>query len=398
VWLAGQGQYGINHRFQIRGFLSGGYAYILDAKHTRWWHHVAPWAGYIPHQILALVLLGYVQSKSPKYSHRFRWFNWAFLLLNGFFIMLKYTQTSLTYNGLSMHLSLGWGVGTVAIYLCVVSCMYITTRGVCFGRCKRCKFWFKPSLFFKKYHGYYICFAIINDFWYHPFESTPGHLTGILNDLLLLWQMTGIYTHGHRNKYWCLMVECLVLPHSAFIAIDRGTGSSGTFGFGYFLVLVVTQQFLIPMHLAFRILLGVLFLLSCGLTFGLKLQYDCTKCEAIGFGKIWTISWIPMLSYIMAFVAMPALFWLSYLFISRLKNKTGKAVASAIALVLCGAVCFLPYFGLFANFGGGGTSSNYTNAELLGMKLNATRCPDIRCMGYENFTREVPREIDELFS
>ena len=105
--------------------------------------------------------------------------------------MLKYTQTSLTYNGLSMHLSLGWGVGTVAIYLCVVSCSYITTRGICFGKGKRCRFWFKPSLFFKKYHGYYICFAIINDFWYHPFESTPGHLLGILNDLMLLWQMTG---------------------------------------------------------------------------------------------------------------------------------------------------------------------------------------------------------------
>ena len=38
---------------------------------------------------------------------------------------------------------------------------------------------------------------------------------------------TGIYTHGHRNKWWCLMVECIVLPHSALIAIDRGTGSSG---------------------------------------------------------------------------------------------------------------------------------------------------------------------------
>ena len=57
------------------------------------------------------------------------------------------------------------------------------------------------------------------------------------------------------------------------------------------MVLVVTQQFLVPMHLAFRVLLAVLFVLSCGLTFGLKLQYDCTKCAAIGFDKIWTISW-----------------------------------------------------------------------------------------------------------
>ena len=64
-----------------------------------------------------------------------------------------------------------------------------------------------------------------------------------------------------------------------------------TFGFGYFLVLVISQQFLVPMHLAFRIFLGVVFVVSLGLTFGLKLQYDCTKCEAIGFGKLWTISW-----------------------------------------------------------------------------------------------------------
>lgn len=96
--------------------------------------------------------------------------------------------------------------------------------------------------FVKKYHGYYISFAIINDFWYHPFEATPGygcaqllrnalrvltaidrHMLGLFNDLLLLWQSSALYHRSHRNKYWTLLLETIVLLHSGIIAIPRDT-------------------------------------------------------------------------------------------------------------------------------------------------------------------------------
>ena len=71
-----------------------------------------------------------------------------------------------------------------------------------------------------------------------------------------------------------------------------------------------------------------------------------------------------------------------------------KVISSAIAVTLCGSLCFVPYFGLFAGRDEG--AANYTAAELLSFQLNATRCPSPRCVGYENFTRDVPLEIDEF--
>ena len=42
-------------------------------------------------------------------------------------------------------------------------------------------------MFMRKYHGYYIAFGVTSDWYYHPLESSPGHLSGIANDLMILW-------------------------------------------------------------------------------------------------------------------------------------------------------------------------------------------------------------------
>ena len=43
------------------------------------------------------------------------------------------------------------------------------------------------AMFMRKYHGYYIAFGVTSDWYYHPLESSPGHLSGIDNDLMILW-------------------------------------------------------------------------------------------------------------------------------------------------------------------------------------------------------------------
>jgi len=164
-----------------------------------------------------------------------------------------------------------------------------------------------------------------------------------------------------------------------------------SFGFGYFLVLVVTQQFLIPMHLALRILLGISFVVSCGIVFGLELQYDCTECTPIGIADIWTVSWIPMLSYAMAFVIMTTMFWICYFPISCIKSQFAKSIITTIAVVVCSALCFTPYIGLFGSF------SSESNSTLPFEYENMT-CPDIRCINYKNFTREVPTNIGDVWT
>jgi hypothetical protein len=59
--------------------------------------------------------------------------------------------------------------------------------GCCAGPCGKDKYWQEIAMFLRKYHAYYIAYGVTNDWYYHPMEASPGHLTGILNDLLFFW-------------------------------------------------------------------------------------------------------------------------------------------------------------------------------------------------------------------
>lgn len=84
-----------------------------------------------------------------------------------------------------------------------------------------------------------MAFGVTNDWYYHPMEATPGHLSGIMNDLLFFWNMITIYTPAHRNKWWCMCCEFAVTLHGPLIALNRG-GGAGMFGFGFTLVFLIT--------------------------------------------------------------------------------------------------------------------------------------------------------------
>jgi len=133
-------------------------------------------------------------------------------------------------------------------------------------------------VFLRRYHGFFISFALLNDFWYHPFESTAGHLLGVLNDVLILRQSVFIYTPAHRNTFWMLALEVCVVPHSGLIAIQRGVftgnGSAGAFGFGFLIFMLLNQIHGKKLNLTRlqKLMLFVLFAVSVTLTYGLGLE------------------------------------------------------------------------------------------------------------------------------
>lgn len=174
------------------------------------------------------------------------------LYINATFIVLKLVTNALTYNAMSAHLPLWFGQGTVFNILLIVMAMQVPVRGMCCGKCKRgcdcgkrdlvCadgKIWTEMATFLRKYHGYYILFGVTNDWYYHPMEATPGHLTGALNDLLFLWQSITMYTPTHRNRWWCIACEYCVTLHGYLIALNRG-GGGAMFGYGFTMVLLCT--------------------------------------------------------------------------------------------------------------------------------------------------------------
>lgn len=146
--------------------------------------------------------------------------------------------------------------------------MQVPVRGMCCGYCRKgcsvggkelCnkgKIFNEMAFFLRKYHGYYMAFGVTNDWYYHPMEASPGHLTGMANDLLIFWQIVTMYTPAHRNKWWCIACEFLVTLHGPLIALGRG-GGAGMFGFGFTVVFMCSGQWGLPLSKATRFVMLV---------------------------------------------------------------------------------------------------------------------------------------------
>lgn len=68
-------------------------------------------------------------------------------------------------------------------------------RGIAFGyptpdqqRKYRGSIWLSPTHLIRKYHGYFIYWAAVYTFWYHPFENTLGHAFGFTHIWLIMLQ------------------------------------------------------------------------------------------------------------------------------------------------------------------------------------------------------------------
>ena len=94
----------------------------------------------------------------------------------------------------------------------------------------------------RKYHGYVFSWAIIYTFWYHPTDSTIGHLAGFFYMFMLFWQSVLIFNRAHRNRWWTITLELLVIPHGVLVAITQPANMWRMFGFGFAAIFILTQM------------------------------------------------------------------------------------------------------------------------------------------------------------
>lgn len=71
--------------------------------------------------------------------------------------------------------------------------------------------------------------------------ETVGHLIGFLYMFFLLLQSCLFYTRAHTNRYWTFFLEVLVLGHALLVAMVQTPRALRQFGFGFALILVITQ-------------------------------------------------------------------------------------------------------------------------------------------------------------
>lgn len=247
------------------------------------------WGLYIAHQFSFWGLIYYAQTRIKKYSTSLHRINYAALVVNAVFILLRVLQTHLWYDGLAQDVSIWSSQASVAILLIWILLMENRTRGMFFG--KSAPISQEIVRFARKYHGYFFSWATVYTFWYHPTIATSGHLVGFLYMFLLLLQGSLFFTRIHINRWWMIFQEVAVLIHGTLVAIMQGNNMWPMFAFGFGGVFVITQMhgLKIPKWTRWSIL-GVYLALALVVYSGRDLT------------MIHQITWIPVIDYLAVFV------------------------------------------------------------------------------------------------
>jgi hypothetical protein len=214
--------------------------YFWKLPEPSFWARVTAWTGYILHQVAIWACIYLAQQKGLKYSDRLHPLNYAALGLNALFILAHLLQTHLFYDGLAQDTHIATSQGSVVVMLVMILIMENQRRGLAFG--VRAPLGQEVMRVLRKYHGYVFSWALIYTFWYHPMESTSGHLVGTLYTTLIMVQGSLFFTRVHVNRWWTMFLEVMVLFHGTMVAIMHGKGAWAQFGFGFAAMFIVTQM------------------------------------------------------------------------------------------------------------------------------------------------------------
>lgn len=236
-------------------WLAGGWlkdVYLLPDQGPTWyvwklpnptiWTRTTAWGLYLLHQVAIWGTIYYAQTRVKRYSAGLHGVNIAALGINALFIVLHFIQTHIWYDGLAQDVSIFSSQGSVIVLLVWVLLMENQRRGMFFGQ--RLPIAKSITQAARKYHGYVFAWAIVYTFWYHPMESTSGHLIGFIYMFLLMLQGSLMFTRAHVNRWWTLVQEAMVLVHGTLVAWMQ-SGPDGLwpmFFFGFLGLFIITQM------------------------------------------------------------------------------------------------------------------------------------------------------------
>ena len=191
--------------------------YYWKLPERNFWVMFSAWFLYAVHQIFIWITIYSAQKQKYKTSEELKKLNYLSLFGNLFFILLHIIHTQLFYDKTAQDVPIWTSQGSVILMLSIIIVMETPRRGFIFG--KKINFKKEVIRFFRKYHGYYISWALIYTFWFHPATGTLAHIWGFLYMFLLLLQGSLMFTRIHTNKYWTVLLESLVAIHGALVAV-----------------------------------------------------------------------------------------------------------------------------------------------------------------------------------
>jgi len=254
---------------------------------------------YLAHQITVWVLIVRLKNDDRPDTGRIGKYNLLLLIANAVFIVLHLVQTTLFYDALAQFTPVMSSQGSVIVMLVMMLILLNSRRGLFFGK----KVYLPPLgvAATQKIHGFYISWAVVFTFWFHPMESTLGHLLGFFYLFLLMGQMSLARTSWHTKIGWLTFLEVFVAFHGAVVAIISGNGMWPMFFFGFMMMFIVTQLFgLIKSWLAVAGVFATYATLVL-ITYSGALSGFLTG-TSVGWTDIHQITWIPIILYGLVFV------------------------------------------------------------------------------------------------
>lgn len=249
------------------------------------------WASYLAHQLFIWGVIVWAQTNRNKLQDRksMHPVNWIALGGTAAFAILHFAQTAIWYDGLAQNVSVFSSQASVILLLVVVLIIEAPRRGLFFGSGGKPFIGIRPFLI--RYHGYYFSWAVVYTYWFHPMETTWGHLFGFFYTFLLMIQASFVFTRVHTNRWWTLCLEVLVLFHGVVVALIAGQEFWPMFLFGFLMMFIVTQMHGLGLSRMVRWLIGALFIA------GLFFVYS-----ERGWQQLNEVLRIPMIDYLLVFI------------------------------------------------------------------------------------------------
>lgn len=270
--------------------------YYWKLPEKQFWPRLTAWSFYIMHQVVVWLLIYAAQFKKRE---KRGYYGNCLLIANLFFVILHMIQTHIWYDGLAQDVP-GWSSqGSVIVMLVLIFIMDNQRRGLFFKKPIKAL----PLLgdikattrLIRKYHGYFIAWAIVYTFWYHPTVATTGHLIGFFYMFLLFIQMSMIYTPVHMNKYWMFALEIIVLLHGTLVAIAQQGNMWPMFLFGFASLAVITQVYGLGLPKWMIRMIQIIYIVGVIIIYG-----GFTGHKTID--QIHQVLWIPIVEYTLVFV------------------------------------------------------------------------------------------------
>lgn len=271
--------------------------YFWKLPNPNFWSHFTSWGGYILHQVIAWVIL-YLAQKNPKpFDDKLNKYNYWMLGTHVIFFFVHLIQSHIWYDGIAQDVSILASQGSVIIMLVMIMILLNRRRGVLLG--KKLSIPAKVENYVSKNHGYYIMWALVFTYWYHPMEGTMGHLVGFLYMFLLMMQSATFYTRVHLNKYWILFLEFFVLLHGSLVAISTGNGMWPMFAFGFGFMTIFAQVYILKLKKWQYTLLQIIYILL------LLLIYGGLVGDFRTINQVYEVAYIPVTDYVLLLLMIP---------------------------------------------------------------------------------------------